>query len=140
VLLQRPSRRHVVPIAGSDPLGVALLAGLLLVLLGGFHALVAVTAIRGNHGPLVQHLGYAYQMDLTAWGWIHLGLGAAAVVIGAGVIAGQSWAYVLGLGVAFLSAIGSFAFLPQAPIWSILVIAFDGLVIWALVSELREPD
>jgi len=38
---------------------------------------------------------------------------------------------------ASLSAVTSFLFIPYAPAWSILVIAIDALVIWALVSPRR---
>ena len=42
--------------------------------------------------------------------------------------------------IAFLSAVSNFAFLPQAPFWSIAIIGFDVLVIWALVAELNESS
>jgi hypothetical protein len=40
--------------------------------------------------------------------------------------------------VAFLSAISNFAFLPYYPLWSIVIIAFAGLVIWALCTQLTD--
>jgi len=132
------SGRHLTPMAGGTSLGVTLFAGLLLLLVGAFHLLVAFAAVAGNDGVFVQRLGYAYQMDLTVWGWIHVATGAAAVLIGLGVMAGRSWAQVLGLCVVFLSALDSFAFLPNAPIWSVLLIAFDALVMWALIRELGD--
>jgi hypothetical protein len=38
---------------------------------------------------------------------------------------------------ASLSALTSSLFIPYAPVWSVLVIAIDALVIWALVSPRR---
>jgi hypothetical protein len=37
-----------------------------------------------------------------------------------------------------LSAIASFAFIPYYPIWSLLIIALDVFVIWALAAHGRD--
>jgi hypothetical protein len=135
-----PRRSHLVPMAGDASLGVSMLAGVLLLLMGFFHILLAFVALVGNNEDVMVHSHYAYEMNVTTWGWIHLVTGVAAVVIGIGLFLGWRWAYVLGLVVAFMSALDNFAFLPHAPIWSAVMLAFDVLVIWALVQELREPD
>jgi hypothetical protein len=44
----------------------------------------------------------------------------------------MSWARVCGIVLASLSAILQFMFLPYAPVWSVLMIAIDVFVIWAL--------
>jgi hypothetical protein len=36
--------------------------------------------------------------------------------------------------VAVVSAIANFAFIPYYPLWSLLIIAFDVLAIWALAA------
>jgi polyferredoxin len=108
--------------------------------MGFFHILLAFVALVGNNEDVMVHSRYAYQMNVTTWGWIHLVTGVAAVVIGIGLFLGWRWAYALGLLVAFISALDNFAFLPHAPVWSAVMLAFDVLVIWALVQELREPD
>jgi hypothetical protein len=45
---------------------------------------------------------------------------------------------VVGIVVALLSAITNFMFIPRYPVWSMLVIALDVLVIWALAAHGRE--
>ena len=42
------------------------------------------------------------------------------------------WARVVGITLASLSAISNFFFIPYYPVWSIVIIAADVLVIWAL--------
>lgn len=39
-----------------------------------------------------------------------------------------------------ISGLGSFLFLPFYPFWSILVIAVDVFIIWALVTARRRQD
>src|SRR3954471_17025180 len=109
---------RLVPIAGSNTLGTVLAAGVLLSVLGGFHMLAGLLAVSGDSEDVITQKDYAFELNVTTWGWIHLGFGVAAVAIGIGMLMGRSWAYVFALCLAFLSALGSVAFLPQAPIWS----------------------
>jgi hypothetical protein len=70
--------------------------------------------------------------DLTAWGWILLGLGTVQLVISFGITSGQSWARVVGVLWASLIAIGQMAFLNVYPIWSLIIITMSLLVIYGL--------
>ncbi|MDQ0989520.1 hypothetical protein [Streptomyces sp. V3I7] len=75
---------------------------------------------------------YVFHFDLTGWGWIHLILGAIAVIISVGLFQGAAWARVLGVVVAVLIIITHFMALPYSPVWSFVVIAVSVLIIWAL--------
>ncbi|MFD8599487.1 hypothetical protein ACFV1L_31240 [Kitasatospora sp. NPDC059646] len=76
--------------------------------------------------------GYAYQFDLTSWGWIHLVIGVWLSVAGIGVLAARSWGRWAGLTAAAISLITQFMFIPYYPVWSIAVMTIDLLVVWAL--------
>lgn len=83
---------------------------------------------------------YVFQYDLTGWGWIHLILGAIAVVIGLGLFQAAFWARIAGVAVAALIVIANFLSLPYYPVWSILMIAISAFIIWALcVAKAEEP-
>jgi uncharacterized protein (DUF983 family) len=47
------------------------------------------------------------------------------------------WARVVGIVVASVSLIANFMFIPQYPLWSLLIIALDVAVIWALATYLE---
>jgi hypothetical protein len=81
---------------------------------------------------------YIFSFDLTGWGWVHLLLGILAAVAGFAVLQGQTWARVVGIVLAGLSMIANFLFLPYYPLWSLLIIALDVAVIWALATYRRE--
>jgi hypothetical protein len=51
----------------------------------------------------------------------------------------MTWARVVGIVLAVISGIANFLFLPYYPFWSIVVIALDVFIIWALVSGARRP-
>ena len=134
-----PSRRQL-PVAGGASLGLSMLAGILMFIVGVFHVLVGIAAIQDNESTPFQPANYSFDIDLTTWGWIQLCGGVILAVTGIGVLLGKSWGYILGLCVTFLSALGTFAMLPREPLWSLVVLAFDGLVLWALVTELGETN
>jgi hypothetical protein len=110
--------------------GVAFAAAMML-MVGVFHAIAGFAAILDD-GFFVVVRGYAYDLDITAWGWIHLILGLAIVATGVGLLARAAWAGVIALFLTVLSAIDNFFFIPYAPLWSLLLIALDVWIIWAL--------
>ncbi len=120
-------------------LGMIAFAGVMMILVGVFQAVAGIGAILKNQ-VFVVGADYVFSFDATTWGWIHLLLGILLGFAGFGVFAGQIWARTVGVLVAGLSAIGNFMFLLgwQAPIWSILVIALDVMIIWALTVHGRD--
>jgi hypothetical protein len=120
---------------GAWALGGAAFAGVMLATLGAFQALQGIAALA-NDEVYVRGISYVYKFDLTTWGWIHLIIGVVAVAAGVGILAQQAWAAAVGLVIAFLSALTSFAFMPYYPFWSIVILAFDIFVIWALCTVL----
>jgi hypothetical protein len=54
------------------------------------------------------------------------------VVAGFFLFAGRAWASAVAIAIAVLSAILNFFFIPYYPWWSLLIIALDVWVIWAV--------
>lgn len=75
---------------------------------------------------------YVYQLNLTAWGLIHLLLGIVAVVIAIGLFQGAAWARIGGIFIASVSIVGNFLWIPYYPVWAIVLIAIDVFAIWAI--------
>jgi uncharacterized protein (DUF983 family) len=65
-------------------------------------------------------------------------LGLLIVISGVGVLAGNLAARIVGVLLAGLSAIANLLFIEAYPIWSIVVITVDVLVIYALTVHGRE--
>ena len=72
--------------------------------------------------------------DLRTWGWIIFGLGVAGVISGLTVLSGRESARWLGVTVASLSALGQLLFAQAYPVWSLMIMAIDFLVIYGLVA------
>ena len=113
--------------------GIAATAAMFLMLAGLFQFLQGLAAlIKGDF--FVVGANYTYSFDTTAWGWIHLILGIIGVAVGFGLLAGATWARVLGIVIAIVGAVANFLWLPYQPVWAIIVIVFYGAVIWALTT------
>jgi hypothetical protein len=108
--------------------GVSVFAGVILITLASFQILEGISAV----------LKYAYAIDLTTWGWIHLVIGVIGVAVGIGILSGQAWGHILGIAFAVVSALSQFMFLPFYPFWALLLIGMNILVIWALATRLTE--
>jgi len=113
--------------------GFAVFAGVMLSLVGIFHVFTGLAAIIEDEFFVVG-ANYAYEFDATAWGWIHLIYGVILIAAGYGIFSGAAWARVVGITLASLSAVANFFFIPYQPVWAILIIALDVLVIAALAA------
>ena len=111
--------------------GLIVFAGALMIVAGTYHALAGIAALARDT-VYVSTPGYVYSFDLTGWGWVHLLLGVLVAVAGVAVLRGQPWGRVVGIVLAALSLVANFLFVPYYPIWSLLIIALDVAVIWAL--------
>ena len=126
------------PMAETKPVspmahGIAVFAGVIMIIAGAFQAVEGLAGIV-NDQYLVVLENYFVAVDITLWGWIHLLVGLALVAIGIFLMRGQTWARVAGMIIAGISALLNFVWLPHSPWWSLLVIAIDILVIWALAN------
>jgi hypothetical protein len=121
--------------------GLILFAAIMMIMVGVFQALQGLIAIFENEFYAATR-NYIFKFDATTWGWIHLILGLVVAFAGWGLLSGRTWARVLAITLAVLSAIANFLFIPYYPFWSLLLITLDVLVIWALAAhggDLREP-
>jgi hypothetical protein len=106
-------------------------AATMLVVIGIFQIIAGLAAIFDDDFYVVTQ-NYAFDLDVSAWGWIHLIVGILLVVTGYFLFARATWAAGVALGLAVLSAVANFFFIPYYPFWAILVIGLDVWVIWAL--------
>ncbi len=81
---------------------------------------------------------WAVEFSTTTWGWIHLIAGVLLFLSGIGIFSGNVLARTVGVIVAGLRAIANFAWMPYCPVWSIVAIAVDIAIIWALTAHGRD--
>ncbi|TNC29137.1 DUF7144 family membrane protein [Amycolatopsis alkalitolerans] len=112
--------------------------GVMLVLLGLFHVVQGIVAVFDEGYYLVTASGLVVNVDYTVWGWVHVALGIVAVAAGVGVLLGNRIAGVAAVVIAALSALVNLGFVAAYPVWSMVVIALDVIVIYAIVTHGRD--
>jgi hypothetical protein len=117
--------------------GWIVFAAIMMMVIGLFNVIDGLVALFNNSWYVVTE-NALLTFNFTAWGWFMLIVGVVAVLTGFGVLAGQMWARVTGVVLVVLNALGQLAFMPAYPLWSILIIALDVVVIYALTAHGRE--
>jgi hypothetical protein len=125
-----PQPRSDVQVSGWAVGGLAF-AACILTLIGAFQIVTGLTAIIDDDFYVLTR-DYTFDLDTTAWGWIHLVIGLLLFATGLGLFTRQAWAVVTAISLAMLSALANFFFIPYFPFWAILLIALDIWVIWSL--------
>jgi hypothetical protein len=132
---QAGSRQDGPPTAWT---GWVAFGGLMLLMLGTFQILQGVAALFDDGFYAVTSAGLLVDVDYNTWGWVHMTIGVIGILTGAGLLAGNTVARVVGVGIAMLSALVNVAFLAANPVWSTIMIAIDVVVIYAIVVHGRE--
>ena len=116
--------------------GVASFAGVMLGIASALQILQSLAAIADDT-VFVTAPSYSYELDVTTWGWIHVAIGVAGLAVGIAIVVGSSFGYLFGILIAVLGSVANFLFLPQYPLWAVVLISFDVLVLWALCTQLQ---
>jgi hypothetical protein len=126
--------------AANEPSGAVIgwtvFAAVMLMISGIGNILEGIAQlVRGSY--FVTLPNYAYTLSVHSWGWIHLIGGIVVFLAGAALLADKTWARAVGVAFASLSLFMNLVYLPFFPVWSVIVIAVDAFVIWALLSPRR---
>jgi hypothetical protein len=126
---------------GSDVtgwVGWIVFAGFFMIVNGIFGALQGLTALLRDQSYFVVAENGLLTFNYTAWGWIHLILGIVLIVVGIFLLRGSGWARVLAVILVGLHMIAQFGFISSYPVWGIIMIALDALILYALLVHGRE--
>jgi hypothetical protein len=104
-----------------------------MIMVGLFHMVEGLTALLDNEIYTVG-VRYLFSFDVMVWGWIHLAVGVLLIAAGFAMRTRRLWARSVGIVFASLSMITSFLFIPYYPVWSLLIIALDFFIIWAMCA------
>lgn len=114
-------------------------ASVMMMLVGGLQIMAGLVAIfKDNYYVVTQNQLLVF--DFTTWGWAYLAIGILIFAAGLAVMFGKTWGMVVGTILAVISILSNLAFMSAYPLWSIVAIVIDLLVIYALTmhgSEVR---
>ena len=117
--------------------GWIVFAAIMMIVGGSLNLFYGVIAAVNDEWVVFTNRANVY-LDLSEWGWVHIILGGIVVLSGIGLLSGNILARAVAVIVASLSLIANFFFIPVYPLWAIIVIVIDVLVIWAVTAHGRE--
>jgi hypothetical protein len=120
--------------AAPEASGWTIFASILLVMVAALDGLWGLAAVLNDEVVTVGGRGVIV-WDISAWGWFHLILGAIMFLTAGGLWMMKSWARWTAVALAVVSAITQVGVLPAFPLWAIVVIALDVLVIYGLTAR-----
>jgi hypothetical protein len=132
-----PNRPTTQPEYSEGAVALTATAGILMVMVGIFHAVQGLVALF-NDEFFVVGAEYIFGFDVTTWGWVHLIAGTIVALAGIALFQGAVWARTVAVILACVSILASFLWMPFYPLWSMVVIAFDVFVIWAITAHGRD--
>jgi hypothetical protein len=124
-------RQNTDPVTGW--VGWVVFAAVFIVIIGSLNAIQGLGAIFRDEAYWLTRQGEVLVFDTTTWGWIHLLLGLAMIVVGVLLMQGSTFARVIAIGLVALNLIAQFTSAQLYPFWAMIVIAVDIVIIYALV-------
>jgi hypothetical protein len=120
--------------------GTTATAGILLITVGLFHIMQAFVELftKAFYGAATIGVNWAFRFNVGTWGWLHLLGGIIVLGAGFGLFTGSVISRTVAVIIAVISIVLSFMWLPYYPFWSMIIIAFDVIVIWALTMHGRD--
>jgi hypothetical protein len=118
--------------------GVIDFAGVMLVVLGAFNFIEGLVVLFQEERITVAPARFVV-LDLTTWGWSLLVFGLGMLAVGAGLIMHQGWARIVAIAAVGLHAIGQVLSLGALPVWSLLMLALDTAILFALTAGWSVP-
>jgi hypothetical protein len=112
-------------------------AAVMMMIGGGLQAVQGVIAAVNDEWVVWGNRANLY-LDLSTWGWVNIVIGSIVFLSGLGVLSGNVLARFVGVLLASVSLVANFLYLPAYPVWAIVVITLDVLVIYALTVHGRE--
>jgi hypothetical protein len=127
--------------AGTPSYGWKSFCGIMLMIVGFLNiidGLVAITQANQVKAQIAQQLPLTE--NVKTWGWIVFILGIIVLLAGLGLIAGSTWARVVGILVASVNLIVQLAWLPHNNFWSFTMIIIDILIIYGIAVHCGKED
>lgn len=116
---------------GAGPNGWLAFASILLFINGLFASFWGLAALLNDEAVTVGGRGVVI-WDFTTWGWIILITGVLLVATSVGLVLGKSAARWLAVVFTTIHALAQFGALTAFPLWSILLISLDIIILYNL--------
>ena len=122
-----------------EPSGWIVFTGVLLLMVGFFNIIDGLVALfnHARYGNFA-NASTAFIDNFTTWGWIHLLLGIFLALTGFALMAERGWARWVAILLVLLNALAQISFVGITPVWSLIVITIDIIILYQLTANWKQ--
>jgi hypothetical protein len=106
-----------------------------LLLFNGLFNVIEGIADLGRHIFFTQESGNVWILNYNKWGWINIIAGIVIISAAVSLAHGDLWGRFFASVVIVLSMLSAVAALPIYPLWSIVVLVVDALILYAIMVQ-----
>jgi len=114
--------------------GWVFFAAVLMMIIGVINVIEGVVALIYRERTVVVQ-DRLYVVNLTGWALTLIVFGGVLAVVGVGLLTGRTWARWTAIVIVALHAIVQVGWLDAYPLWSLLMLALDVVVLYALAAH-----
>jgi hypothetical protein len=131
---QQRGGEHAAADATGAQTGWIRFGGIVMAVIGAFAVIEGILALA-LPTTFISADGTVLALDFTGWGWIHIILGVLVLATGISLLGREvpNWARGVGVALVALNMLVQLAWMPAYPIWSIILLALDVFVLYALI-------
>jgi hypothetical protein len=111
--------------------------GVMMIIIAALDVMWGIAAIANNEVVVVGGHGVIV-LDITTWGWIQLILAVILGLTGFGLLVGNELARMVAIGLLAINAVVQVVWFTAAPLWAILIIVLDVVLIYQLFVNWAE--
>lgn len=110
--------------------GWVFFAGAMMILVGAWDMIEGILGlVKGDEMPFDTQ---AVIGSVTTWSWVHVAFGLVLILTGFGILNVSPWARMVGIVVVGLNLLGRMVTVHHNPVWSMMLILMDVVIIYAL--------
>jgi hypothetical protein len=109
-----------------------------MLLFAGFFNIIEGVADRARQAVFIHSSGDVWVLNYNKWGWINIAVGVLLVIAALSLLKGGVFGRVFGSLVVVLSMLAAATSIPVYPIWSVLILVVDALILYAIVVHGHE--
>jgi hypothetical protein len=118
--------------------GWVIFAAAVMFTVGALDIIQGIAALAKDEVYLVAESGLLVTTDYTAWGWTLIIWGAVLMFAAAALFSLKSWGRWFAFAVVLLNSIVQLAWFPAYPLWSLIALSLDVVVLFALTARWGE--
>ena len=111
------------------------IASFLMFLAGILHIIYGFAALFSYDWYVTTGSGTTYLLSISQWGWTLLIGGILLILTGILLFTGNMFGRIMGGIIVAASLIANVSLLTTAPVWSIIAIVFDVLILYAIIAH-----